>query len=275
MRARAGSLRTPRRRPARDWRSWARDLKNRRLRRPGTARYAAMLLLMPAAREMARRAVVSTVRIDLRPNLRSQYGTTRTIATASTVHVFEPASVASSLRRFSGRNDAVPLRRDIHNLTQTSLQASDSHRIGFSPSRLLPARRSRIEGPSPRPVVAKPVLQQAANAAIRGQPPAGTPHAERAVALKWRRTELPGALPHLNVQRLVRQAPESRERARVARSDPAELTGRPRAAIDFPQGFAGANPALSPQWVSDLTTKVVREIDRRVVAYRERMGTVF
>lgn len=275
MRARAGSPRTPRWRPVPDWRSWARDLKNGRLRRPGTARYPAMLLLMPGAREMARRVVTRIFRVDLQPTLRSQYGTTRTIVNASTVHVFEPASVASNPRRFSARNDAVPSRRDIRNLTQTSLQASDPHRVGFSPSRGLPARRSRIEGPSPRRGVAKPVLQQSANAAIRGQPPVGASHAERAVALKWRRTELPGAFPHLNVQRLVRQAPESREHARVARADPAEPSRAPRAAIDFTQGFAGANPALSPQWVSELTTKVVREIDRRVVAYRERMGTVF
>ena len=273
MRAWTDSLRTRPWRSVHDWRAWARSLRSRRIRRAGMARYPAMLLLMLRAREMARRALKSTLRIDVRTIVQRQCSTTREAVNASTVHVFRDAREVSRQRVLAGRRGTAAPRQDGGNHTRAALHASGPQQGGFSLGGL-PGPRSRMEEPTLRPGVARLVLQHSASAAIPARPPVGTSHADRAAAVKWRRTEVPGDFPRVNLQRPVRHATNGRERVQVGGSEPRQPIRVPPV-TDRAQGFAAANPPLSPQWVSELTTKVVGEIDRRMIAYRERMGTVF
>lgn len=274
MRARGDSLLTRPWRSVRDWRAWARSLRSRRVRLAGRAQYPAMLLRMPRVRQMARCVLKSTLRIDVRTLVQRQCSTTREAVNASTVHVLRDASGVPRQRVFAGREDTVVPGQDGRNHWRTALHASGSHHRGLSLGGL-PGRRSRMEDPPPRPGVARLLLQHSASGAVPARPPGGASHAGRAGALKWRRTEVPGDFPRVNLQRLVRHATNGRERVQVGGSEPREPIRAAPPATGLSQSFSGANPALSPQWVSELTTKVVGEIDRRMVAYRERMGTVF
>ena len=99
----------------------------------------------------------------------------------------------------------------------------------------------------------------------RDKPPAARAAAELPVRLRLRgrRTELPAAA----IRELVAAAPGRRTPATVAAPDslaPARAGYQP---------FAQPAPtAVPPINVEELTSQVIQQLDRRLVAHRERMG---